>query len=166
MTVEDFNIHVPHLRPILRQIGLAFFHNEEEADDVAQETLLRLWLLRDSLPRDGSLQALAVRIAKNVCVSQWRRQKLRSTLPLESIGNPADSLQADTRLEEQEDNQLLSEAINRLPPSQRRLFLLRQSPGMDINQMALLTGMKPRSVSAKLSEARRRLHEYIKRFII
>ena len=61
------------------------------------------------------------------------------------------------------DQLLLTEAIEQLTPSQRRLFQLKQSPEMDINQMAQLTGMKPRSVSAKLSEARRRLHEYIKR---
>ena len=163
MTVQDFNIHVSRLRPILRQVGFAFFRNGEEAEDVAQEALMRLWLLRDSLPEDGSLQALAVRIAKNVCVSEWRRQKLRTTIPLEAVGASADSAQADTPLEEQEGEHLLAEAIEQLTPSQRRLFQLKQSPEMDINQMALLTGMKPRSVSAKLSEARRRLHEYIKR---
>ena len=78
------------------------------------------------------------------------------------FGASADSAQADTPLEEQEGEHLLTEAIAQLTPSQRRLFMLRQSDEMDISQMALLTGMKPRSVSAKLSEARRRLHEYIK----
>ncbi len=163
MTVQDFNIHVSRLRPILRQVGLVFFRNEEEAEDVTQEALMRLWLLRDSLPEDGSLQPLAIRIAKNVCISQWRRQKLRTTMPLETADAQADSEQADSHLEEQEGEQLLTEAIEQLTPSQRRLFMLRQSNEMDISQMALLTGMKPRSVSAKLSEARRRLHEYIKR---
>ena len=163
MTVQDFNKLVPRLRPALREVGMAFFRNDEEAEDVAQEALMRLWLLRDSLPEDGSLRALAVRIAKNVCVSLWRKQRLRATCPLDKVssGTADPSLQADHLLTERENDELLGEAIERLTPSERRLFELKQEPEMDIGQMALLTGMKPRSVSAKLSAARRKLFEYI-----
>ena len=64
-------------------------------------------------------------------------------------------------LEEKENKRLLQAAIERLTPSERRLFLLKQEPEIDVGQMAILMGMTSRSVSAKLSAARRKLLEYI-----
>ena len=161
MTIQEFNTHVAHLRPLLLKVGKEFFHNKEEAQDVVQEVLMRLWLCRESLPVDESLSALAVRIAKNVCISMWRKQKLRTELPLEVAPQLLAGDQTDATLEEMENKQMLQEAIERLTPSERRLFLLKQEPGIDIGQMALLMGMTSRSVSAKLSAARRKLFEYI-----
>ena len=79
MTEEQYITHVDSLRPLLLRVGREFFRNEEEAEDISQETLLRLWLLRDRLPEGNELRALALRIARNVCVSQWRRQQLRES---------------------------------------------------------------------------------------
>ena len=56
---------------------------------------------------------------------------------------------------------MLQAAIESLTPSERRLFLLKQEPEIDVGQMAILMGMTSRSVSAKLSAARRKLLEYI-----
>ena len=64
-------------------------------------------------------------------------------------------------LEEKENKRLLQAAIESLTPSERRLFLLKQEPEIDVGQMAILMGMTSRSVSAKLSAARRKLLEYI-----
>ncbi|MBO4641886.1 MAG: sigma-70 family RNA polymerase sigma factor [Bacteroidaceae bacterium] len=161
MTIQEFNTHVALLRPLLLKVGREFFHSEEEAEDVAQETLMRLWLCRESLPESKSLLALAIRIGKNVCISIWRRQKLRTGFPLENAPQVIGGNQADTLLEEDENKQLLQRAIERLTPSERRLFLLKQEPEMDIGQIALLTGMTSRSVSAKLSAARHKILEYI-----
>ncbi|MBQ1634263.1 MAG: sigma-70 family RNA polymerase sigma factor [Bacteroidaceae bacterium] len=161
MTTIEFNTHVAHLRPLLMKVGKEFFHNEEEAQDVAQEALMRLWICRDSLPVGESLSALAVRIAKNVCISLWRKQKLRAGLPLEVAPQVTSGDRADSLLEEKENKRLLQAAIESLTPSERRLFLLKQEPEIDVGQMAILMGMTSRSVSAKLSAARRKLLEYI-----
>jgi len=161
MISQEFNTHVEHLRPLLLRVGMDFFHDEEEAEDVAQEALMRLWLYRDSLPDGKLLVALAVRIAKNVCISMWRKQKLRAGLPLEVAPQVTSGDRADSLLEEKENKRLLQAAIESLTPSERRLFLLKQEPEIDVGQMAILMGMTSRSVSAKLSAARRKLLEYI-----
>ncbi len=162
MTESEYITHVESLRPLLLQIGREFFRNGEEAEDISQETLLRLWLLRDRLPRGDELRALALRIARNVCVSQWRRQQVRhhQSLSLPDAAQPAVS---DDVVENAENDRLLHEALEHLTPSERRLFLLRQESEMSLELMASLTGMKPRSISAKLSGARRKIFEYIKR---
>ena len=167
MTQSEYITHVEPLRPLLLRVGRDFFRREEEAEDVVQETLLRLWLCRDRLAVDDGLRPIALRVARNVCVSMWRKARLRETLTLEeghAAGRP-DSEQADGRLLSDDSQFLLDIALGRLSPSERRLFLLRQEPDMSLDLMASITGMQPRSVSSKLSAARRKVYDFIKQHL-
>ncbi len=47
MTREAFEHIAQELRPRLLGIGRRFFHKEETAEDIAQETLMRLWMVRE-----------------------------------------------------------------------------------------------------------------------
>ncbi|MCR4921121.1 MAG: sigma-70 family RNA polymerase sigma factor [Bacteroidaceae bacterium] len=164
MTPSEYITHVAPLRPLLLGVGRNFFHSEEEAEDAVQETLLRLWLCRDRLAADDSLRPMALRVARNVCVSMWRKARLRETLTLEeghTATRPATD-QADSRLLADDRQFLLDMALRRLSPSERRLFLLRQEPDMNLDLMARITGMQPRSISSKLSAARRKVYDFIK----
>ena len=69
----------------------------------------------------------------------------------------------DDSVENAENNRLLQEALAHLTPSERRLFRLRQERELSLPLVASLSGMQPRSISAKLSGARRKIFEYIKR---
>ena len=167
MTESEYITHVEHLRPLLLRVGREFFHSGEEAEDVAQEALLRLWLCRDRLPDGRELESLAVRIAKNVCISMWRKQRLREALSIDEgipLAPMADE-QADSGVADDEQQRLLALAVRQLTPSERRLFLLRQEADMTLDLMARITGMQPRSISSKLSAARRKVYEYIKQHL-
>lgn len=167
MTQSEYISHVVSLRPLLLQVGRDFFRREEEAEDVAQETLLRLWICRDRLPVGDGLRPMALRVAKNVCISLWRKQQLRETLALEEATAlaPMTTEQADSQLLADDRQLLLDIAIRRLTPSERRLFLLRQEPDMSLDLMTRITGLQPRSISSKLSAARRKVYDFIKQHL-
>lgn len=76
MTTEEFEHLTRRLRPKLLGIGRKMFADSTMAEDVAQETLMRLWMMRERIDSAGGAEALAVRIARNVCVSEWRRKQL------------------------------------------------------------------------------------------
>ena len=64
----------------------------------------------------------------------------------------------------EDDNQrLLQEAIRTLSPQEQQLFWMRQEMGMDIPQIAAVTGLLPRSVSHVVSVARSKIVEQLKR---
>lgn len=77
MTQQEYEHMVSRLRPRLKDIGRQFFGNEDMAEDIAQETLMRLWMLRERIKAQMDIEPLAVRMAKNLCVSEWRKQKVR-----------------------------------------------------------------------------------------
>ena len=77
MEKEDFEILSIKIRPKLLSLARNFaLSSEMEADDVVQEAMIALWELveQDYPMRDA--EALAIRIAKNICVSHYRKAHL------------------------------------------------------------------------------------------
>lgn len=155
MTQQEYEHIVPRLRPRLKDIGRQFFGDEEMAEDIAQETLMRLWMLRERIEPQLDIEPLAVRMAKNLCVSEWRKQKVRQGNALQS--EPTTQEDILHYVEQKEEVARLLKAVNQLRPAEQRLFRMRHEAEMDIQQISAVTGIGVRSVSAMLSSAKRKL---------
>ena len=155
MTQQEYEHIVPRLRPRLKDIGRQFFGDEEMAEDIAQETLMRLWMLRERIEPQLDIEPLAVRMAKNLCVSEWRKQKVRQGNALQS--EPTTQEDILHYVEQKEEVARLLKAVNQLRPAEQRLFRMRHEAEMDIQQISAVTGIGARSVSAMLSSAKRKL---------
>ncbi len=70
MTGQEFKQMVERMRPRLMQMGREFFGSEMEAEEVVQETWLRVWNVRHSAT---VTEALVMRIARNCCPRGYRR---------------------------------------------------------------------------------------------
>lgn len=163
MTQETYIELAEKQRPMLKRLAASFLHNEEEAEDVVQESLLRLWLLRERMASAQDFNPLAVRITKNVCISLWRQRQSQVTVPLEAIASLESSCEPPG-IVEKENNQMLRQAIAGLPPSERRIFQLWRQ-GMSIQEISTITGTKPRTVSSMLSLARKKIFNKLKHTI-
>lgn len=145
---------------MMLRLATDFLHNESEAEDVVQESLLRLWLMRERIVAEADFCALSIRITKNVCISLWRHKQKQQTVALEALNNLEDSSHTGD-IEDQECQQLLQKALSELPPAERRIFQLWQQD-LGIQEIASITGAQPRTVSSMLSGARRKLYLKLK----
>lgn len=159
MTQQEYEHMVPRLRPRLKNIGQQFFGDEEMAEDIAQETLMRLWMLRERIAPQTDIEPLAVRMAKNLCASEWRKQKVRQGNSLQEALTDHKDIQRDVELKEEVAR--LKRAVSQLKPAEQRLFRMRHEAEMDIQQISAVTGIGVRSVSAMLSTAKRKLLEIL-----
>ena len=161
MTQTEFERIVLKIRPRMMKIALDFFQNQEDAEDAVQEVLLRMWL-RDGLPNDN-YEALAVRATKNVCVSMWRKQKLRRMETIDTDNDTSmDSGSSDSQVLTQEQAQRIEQAISRLPRSEQRLIRLKQEADLEADEIAVITGIPVRSVRSMISSARHKLLKLLK----
>ena len=134
----------------------------EEAEDVAQETMLRMWERLDQL--DGHrerLLAYAATSARNLAQNR-RRQKRRHPL-LQLLGWKGDRTD-DTpqrRLETTETDSLFTKAMAQLPYNWRTVLQMRNVEDMSFTEIAAITGMTESSVRGTLSKARKRMVELI-----
>ncbi len=160
MTPEEFEHIANKLRPKLKSIGRDFFSDRDMADDVAQEVLMRLWIMRERIDVRLGVEALASRMAKNICVSEWRKRKTRITAGI--YAPPPDICRQPTAMEDSDNRRMLEKAIGCLTPTEARLYRMRHMADMELAEMETVTGIKSRSISAMLSAARRKLLEAIR----
>ena len=163
MLQQNFQHIAATLRPRLLKLCAQFFDSQElayEAEDAVQETLLRLWQQRDKMDAHQKPEALAMIIAKNVCIDMMKRGGTWHDTLDESLFVEADN-QTDQPLIEHEAAIRLSKAIGRLPNTQRRMLLMR-SEGMSMEEIALACGATEASTKTMICAARKKLMELLK----
>lgn len=66
MTQKEFETIVAELRPMMYDVGMRYFHSQDDAEDVAQESLLRLWKFCANMDAAMNVKGLAVKVAKKL----------------------------------------------------------------------------------------------------
>ena len=162
MDRTTFEQTAARLRPLILRIGRDFFGSADDAEDVAQETLLQLWRYCQQLDENRNVEALAVRVAKNCCVSLYRKRQSTKQQRFEDIsprmlrqGDTSDSPQE--RLEAQDTQRMMDEVVALLKPRERHLFEMRQTEGLSTADIAEQTGIPKASVAVMLSTARKKV---------
>ena len=138
------------------KVGRDFFGNQMDAEDVAQEALLRLWNYCERLNANRNLEALAVKVAKNVCVDLYKSRNTYEDEITSDIASPP-SQSADAELHAKEVQQKIDEAIERLNPRERDLLKARQLEGKSAEEISEQTGIPKSSVKSMISTARKKL---------
>lgn len=138
------------------KVGRDFFGNQMDAEDVAQEALLRLWKYCERLDADRNLDALAVKVAKNVCVDLYKSRNTYEDEITSDIASPP-SQSADAELHAKEVQQKIDEAMERLNPRERDLLKARQFEGKSAEEISEQTGIPKSSVKSMISTARKKL---------
>ena len=132
----------------------------DEAEDIAQEVMLRLWQMHEELERYRSIEALTALMAKHLQRNHQRRKPLEmldEAMIISLKTSPLDEL------EMKEDDAWLTKRLEQLPTTQRTLLYMRQVERRSHEDIARLLGIETTSVSTLLARARRTLLEEIKR---
>ena len=148
----------PKLRATVRHFALA---SGIETDDVVQETLVALWeMAAEDYPMKDA-EALAIRIAKNICISHYRKTHM-ATMPLEH-DNYLGGTEA-TVLTDREDIAAIRRAVyTSLTKTQREYLHLRNDEGMTLEEIAEHTGRPKTSIKSTLSAARKQMLDLLKK---
>lgn len=157
------------LAPSLRLKALAVCRNcgatACEADDLAQDVMLKLWSMRQQLDRYRSVEALAAVMARNLTLSTMRSSAARRTV---ALGDDFDSASTarnaqQQQLEFRELEREVADMVQRLPSTQRSVLVMRQVEHRSNAEIARLLGIGEASVSTLLARARRKMLEEIRR---
>ena len=154
MTQEEFKEEAQRLRPRLMLTARRYL-GDDDAEDTVQDALLRLWQMVGELRQP--LDALALRLTRNLCIDQMRRRK--PTVMLTDSGGTDLADGDDERIER------MMAVVSTLPDLQQTILRLRHLEGMEMNEIADLTGSSEVAIRKALSRARQAVRQkYMKQY--
>ena len=154
MTQEEFKEEAQRLRPRLMLTARRYL-GDDDAEDKVQDALLRLWQMVGELRQP--FDALALRLTRNLCIDQVRRRK--PTVMLTDSGGSDQADGDDERIER------MMAVVSTLPDLQQTILRLRHLEGMEMNEIADLTGSSEVAVRKALSRARQAVRQkYMKQY--
>ena len=154
MTQEEFKEEAQRLRPRLMLTARRYL-GDDDAEDTVQDALLRLWQMVGELRQP--FDALALRLTRNLCIDQVRRRK--PTVMLTDSGGTDLADGDDERIER------MMVVVSTLPDLQQTILRLRHLEGMEMNEIADLTGSSEVAIRKALSRARQAVRQkYMKQY--
>ena len=158
MNREEFIKLVSREQESLRRFLLALCcGNREEANDIAQETLVKAYLSVSHYQDEGKFNAWLYKIAHNTFLDRKKVQRDWDTLD-EAISTPDSSLAADRSFAYQD----LYAAIASLPAKERTSILLYYLKGYSIKEISVIIDVSVDAVKKQLSRGREQLKLKIK----
>jgi len=131
----------------------------EEAEDLAQETFVRVFEQADRYKPEGKFKSWLFRIAGNLARSRLRRRKIVQWIPFVDHAHDrfGSSRPVDQELEREEERQRVRDALAELPERQRRAILLRRYEDMPYQEIADAMGTTVAAVQTLLHRAMKNL---------
>lgn len=156
----DFRNDLLPLKEKIFRLALRITLDRAEAEDITQETLVRVWNKRAEWREIRSVEAYCLTVGRRLALDRHARKET-GNLSLEEAGcDPADSAcPADERLVRDERLAWVNRLFNRLPEKQRSVMQLRDIEGFSYRETADILGISEDQVKVNLFRAR----QWIKR---
>jgi RNA polymerase sigma-70 factor (ECF subfamily) len=164
-----------HRKPVFNFI-LRFVRDSAQAEDVTQETFLRLIKGADAYERQAKFTTWLYTIARNLCIDAARRGKHRKAASLDApLGDddgsaslldlvPDGAAGVDRQAQSRELAVRMRTAIEALPDEQREIFLLREVADLQFNEIAAVVGCPENTVKSRMRYALEKLREALEEY--
>ena len=153
----SFRDNVLPLGDRLFRLALSITSNRAEAEDVVQDTLLRLWERRGEWEQISSIEAFAIATCRNRALDIAKRAG-RNAVPLDEAA-PSSARLPHEQLEANEQASLVRRLMDSLPELQRTIMLLRDIEGKTYQEIAETLGVSETQVKVYLHRARTRVRK-------
>jgi RNA polymerase sigma-70 factor (ECF subfamily) len=157
-SADSFESELLAAVPFMRAFGRTLTGDVEQAEDLAQETLLQAWRCRDQFRPGTNLRAWLSTILRNRFYSSQRRRKWRAEYDQEIIERTLiapDDPSANVELED------VRRALCMLPDFQREALILVGAGGLAYEEVAQIMGCPVGTVKSRVRRARDELQSLL-----
>lgn len=148
-------------RLVPRALGYAarLLGDRAEAEDVAQEAMLRLWRIApDWRPGEAQVASWLFRVVTNLCTDRMRARKRRRAEALDEVSEPEDDRPGVVSgLMKSERMAALHAALDTLPERQRQAVVLRHIEGLANPEIAAILDIGVEAVESLTARGKRAL---------
>lgn len=153
----NFRDDILPLKDKLFRLALRITIDSAEAEDIVQETMMRVWNKREEWSGFESIEAYCMVVARNLAIDRSQKKETQNvtlTPELEATSATVDPFEA---LWSEERLQIIHTLINELPEKQRVIMQLRDIEGESYKNIANVLGLTEEQVKVNLFRARQKV---------
>jgi RNA polymerase sigma-70 factor (ECF subfamily) len=145
---------------------IRFVGKPEEAEEIVQGLFVKLWVKRDELQINTSVNSYLYRAVQNYALNHLQQQKIRGRFRLNDLAETEEpNSDAQGVLEEDELNACIRKTIGDLPEKRRIIFELSRFSDMKYQQIAEHLDISVKTVEAQMAKALQSLRHSLKEYL-
>ena len=149
METKKFKRNILPLQPALQQMAERLLGDSAQAEDAVQETVVRMWEMRDRLDEVKNIEGYCLTMLKRYCIDLLRQRK--PTVPLDEAALMCTETESAAQIEER--YRAVKERMRQLPLRQRKALQLKYVEGKDNHEIAKMLHMSMNHLYVTLSRA-------------
>ncbi len=138
--------------------------NAQQAEDLVQDTLLKLWTKRDDLTIPDNAEAFSVTSLRNLFYDQQRKKHLQENDEEPQEYQLCTEHDQSDELELREQAVRVQQIIDNLPEKQRMVITMHDIDNLSYEEIKTLTGLNYTNIRVALSRARKAVREKLRRY--
>ena len=151
----DLKRDILPLKNILYRLALRITLNSQEAEDVVQDVIIKMWKMGERLDDVENLESFALRLTRNLSIDR-QRMKVNQTESFDELedfhGGISNTI--ESRLEQQERIDSIRDIMMQMPEKQRLVMQLRDFEGKSYKEIALALEISEDQVKVNIFRAR------------
>ena len=158
----SFRDDVLPLKNELFRLALRITLNPAEAEDIVQETMIKVWNRREQWDNIESIEAFCLTICRNISLDKMRKMENQNQSLSEGEHDAPDqsySSNPEEQAMQQDRMQLIRQLINQLPEKQRSVMQLRDFEGKSYKEIAKVMGISEEQVKVNIFRARQTIRQ-------
>lgn len=160
MNKVSFRNDILPLKNQLYRLALRITQNNADAEDIVQETLLKVWKLRERWDSLDSIEAFCMTVCRNLSLDHLRHMENRleslDDSPIERPDHQANPFEETVRRNQME---LIRQIIDSLPEKLRTCIQLRDIEGKPYKEIAAIMEITEEQVKVNIFRARQAIRE-------
>ena len=162
MQASDFKqLFLPCHRKLF-SVAYRLMSNAQAAEDMVQETFLKLWMQRDKMEKVDNPEAYSITVLHRIFYDKMRAGHLQEVDKDVGSLQVSSSQNISKQLEEADEYQRVRLLITHLPEPQARIMLMRDIEERSFEEISIETGLTEVNIRSILSRARKKIREQIK----
>lgn len=156
MQQKEFETLIRRIRWQLHHEALRLLADNDEAEDVTQEAVLKLWAMRRQLDEYHSVEALAMVMVRRLSLSRKRTAATISLTDCQQTDVSNDASPEELLIMQEEEAKVM-QLIATLPDAQQAILRMKHIDGLETSEIASITGSSEEAIRKNLSRARKRI---------
>lgn len=143
----------------LFRLALRITLDRAEAEDVVQDTMIRVWDKRDEWRQFESVEAYCLTVAKNLAIDRSQKKEAQNVVLTPEMEEATETSGPYERLVSDERMAIIHRLVNELPEKQRFIMQLRDIEGESYKEIAKVLNLTEEQVKVNLFRARQKVKQ-------